>query len=155
MKSVSAREPTLHINAELWQKRIYFPSAILQLRFSESDESQPIYAYNPVTCVPSKAWAAVTFQRAFAALRRTVCFYKRKDVIIMGDFHLWSASTLAEFHRTPTSCRASEYNLPLHSACHDFPPPHPVPPFVLSRFCRCGTLSVSSSLRLSHAVVNL
>lgn len=50
-----------------------------------------------------------------------VCFYKRKDVIIMGDFHLWSASTLAEFHRTPTSCRASEYNLPLHSACHDFP----------------------------------
>lgn len=39
----------------------------------------------------------------------------------MGDFHLWSASTLAEFHRTPTSCRASEYNLLLHSACHDFP----------------------------------
>jgi len=39
----------------------------------------------------------------------------------MGDFHLWSASTLAEFHRTPTSCRASEYNLPLHSACLDFP----------------------------------
>ena len=30
----------------------------------------------------------------------------------MGDFHLWSAPTLAEFHRTPTSCRASEYNLP-------------------------------------------
>jgi len=39
----------------------------------------------------------------------------------MGDFHLWSASTLAEFHRTPTSCRASEYNLLLHSAYHDFP----------------------------------
>ena len=29
----------------------------------------------------------------------------------MGDFHLWPGSpTLAEFHRTPTSCRASEYN---------------------------------------------
>lgn len=42
-----------------------------------------------------------------------VCFYKRNDVIVMGDFHLWSSSpTLAEFHRTPTSCRASEYNLP-------------------------------------------
>lgn len=41
-----------------------------------------------------------------------VCFYKRNDVIVMGDFHLWSSSpTLAEFHRTPTSCRASEYNL--------------------------------------------
>jgi len=59
----------------------------------------------------------------------------------MGDFHLWSASTLAEFHRTPTSCRASEYNLLLHSAYHDFP--------LSSRpltLCRCGSLFLPTSL---------